>query len=167
MREDHRRRKDLRSRTRGPVAGRHHAEAGRVVDFGLAVAEREAIVASGLPFRTSDCPGKTRDDAVSTLVNAGLAVDFVSPKAIRATLQDCDVLFVVGAPVFQLIFPEPDQPVLGKRTKLVQLDCYTHEIGKNVRPEIALLGDPKAGLAELSPLTLTATRALSAGIVAS
>jgi len=80
------------------------------------------------------------------------SVDFVSPKSIRATLQDCDVLFVIGAPVFQLIFPEPEQPVLGPHTKLVQLDCYTHEMGKNVRPEIALLGDPKAGLAELADL---------------
>ena len=80
------------------------------------------------------------------------SVDFVSPKNIRATLADCDVLFVVGAPVFQLIFPEPEQPVLGPETKLVQLDCFTHELGKNVRPEIALLGDPKAGLAELAGL---------------
>ena len=39
------------------------------------------------------------------------SVDFVSPKNIRSTLADCDVLFVVGAPVFQLIFPEPEQPV--------------------------------------------------------
>jgi benzoylformate decarboxylase len=80
------------------------------------------------------------------------SVDFVSPKSIRATLADCDVLFVVGAPVFQLIFPEPERPVLGPGTKLVQLDCFTHELGKNVRPEIALLGDPKAGLAELAEL---------------
>jgi benzoylformate decarboxylase len=79
-------------------------------------------------------------------------VDFVYPKSIRATLADCDVLFVVGAPVFQLIFPEPEQPVLSPGTKLVQLDCFTHELGKNVRPEIALLGDPKAGLAELAEL---------------
>jgi thiamine pyrophosphate-dependent acetolactate synthase large subunit-like protein len=80
------------------------------------------------------------------------SVDFVSPKGIRATLTDCDVLFVAGAPVFQLIFPEPDRPVLGPGTKLVQLDCVTHELGKNVRPEIALVGDPKAGLAELAEL---------------
>jgi benzoylformate decarboxylase len=80
------------------------------------------------------------------------SVDFVSPKNIRATVADCDVLFVVGAPVFQLIFPEPEAPVLGKNTRLVQLDCFTHELGKNVRPDIALLGDPKAGLAELSEL---------------
>jgi benzoylformate decarboxylase len=80
------------------------------------------------------------------------SVDFVSPRSIRAAVQDCDVLFVIGAPVFQLIFPEPDQPVLSEHTKLLQLDCYTHEMGKNVRPEIALLGDPKAGLAELADL---------------
>ena len=80
------------------------------------------------------------------------SVDFVSPKNIRSTLADCDVLFVVGAPVFQLIFPEPEQPVIGPATRLVQLDCYTHEIGKNVRPDIGLLGDPKSGLAELEGL---------------
>jgi len=76
----------------------------------------------------------------------------VSPRSIRATLADCDVLFVVGAPVFQLIFPEPEAPVLGPATKLVQLDSSTHELGKNVRPEISLLGDPKSGLEELAEL---------------
>jgi benzoylformate decarboxylase len=79
-------------------------------------------------------------------------VDFVSPKSIRAVLAECDVLFVVGAPVFQLIFPEADQPVLSPETRLLQLDCFTHELGKNVRPDVALLGDPKAGLVELSEL---------------
>jgi benzoylformate decarboxylase len=80
------------------------------------------------------------------------SVDFVSPRNIRATVADCDVLFVVGAPVFQLIFPEPEAPVLSADTRLVQLDCFTHELGKNVRPDLALLGDPKAGLAELAEL---------------
>src|SRR5438445_226254 len=80
------------------------------------------------------------------------SVDFVSPKNIRSTLADCDVLFVVGAPVFQLIFPEPDEPAIPPGTRLLQLDCFTHEIGKNVRPEIGLLGDPKSGLAELECL---------------
>ena len=56
---------------------------------------------------------------------------------------------VVGAPLFQMIFPDPERGVLAPSTKVVQLDTYTHEIGKNVRPDVALLGDPKAGLAEL------------------
>jgi benzoylformate decarboxylase len=80
------------------------------------------------------------------------SVDFVSPKRVRAVLADCDVLFVIGAPVFQLIFPDPEQPTLPPSTRLVQLDCYSHELGKNVRPEISLLGDPRAGLAELGDL---------------
>ncbi len=35
---------------------------GRVVRYGLSPAEIEAIVGSGVPFRTSGCPGKFRDD---------------------------------------------------------------------------------------------------------
>ncbi|HET7365182.1 MAG TPA: radical SAM protein [Burkholderiales bacterium] len=35
---------------------------GEVVDFGLPVAELESIVADGVAFRTSGCPGKLRDD---------------------------------------------------------------------------------------------------------
>jgi biotin synthase len=35
---------------------------GRVADYGLAVAEVDALIASGIPFRTSGCPGKFRDD---------------------------------------------------------------------------------------------------------
>ncbi len=77
------------------------------------------------------------------------SVDVVTPKTIRATLADCDALLVVGAPLFQLIFPDPERPVLADKTKLVQLDAFTHEIGKNVRPDVALLGDPKSGLTEL------------------
>jgi benzoylformate decarboxylase len=80
------------------------------------------------------------------------SVDFVTPKTIRSTLAECDVLFVVGAPVFQLIFPEPEQPAIGPGTRLLQLDCFTHELGKNVRPDVSLLGDPRAGLAELVEL---------------
>src|SRR6266550_1747837 len=66
--------------------------------------------------------------------------DSVSPRNIRSTLADCDVLFIVGAPAFQLIFPEPEQPVIGPNTRLIQLDAFTHELGKNVRADMALLG---------------------------
>ncbi len=36
-------------------------ETGRVVDFGVAADELEAVIASGTPFRTSGCPGKEDD----------------------------------------------------------------------------------------------------------
>jgi biotin synthase len=35
---------------------------GRVTHFGLPAAELEDVIQSGLPFRTSGCPGKVQDD---------------------------------------------------------------------------------------------------------
>jgi biotin synthase-related radical SAM superfamily protein len=37
-------------------------EAGRIIDFGLGGAELDAIIDSGIAFRTSGCPGKFGDD---------------------------------------------------------------------------------------------------------
>ena len=37
-------------------------EKGRVLDYGIAPEEVEAIVAAGTAFRTSGCPGKEADD---------------------------------------------------------------------------------------------------------
>jgi biotin synthase len=37
-------------------------EAGRVADYGLPRAELDAIIAAGIAFRTSGCPGKFRED---------------------------------------------------------------------------------------------------------
>jgi thiamine pyrophosphate-dependent acetolactate synthase large subunit-like protein len=118
----------------------------------LAEAQAEVVkVAELLGAPIFECYASEFNVPATHPLNLG-SVDFVSPKSIRSTLAECDVLFVVGAPVFQLIFPEPERPILAAETKLVQLDSYTHEIGKNVRPDIALLGDPKAGLAELAEL---------------
>jgi thiamine pyrophosphate-dependent acetolactate synthase large subunit-like protein len=125
-----------------------------MVGDSVALAEAQAEVARvaellGAPM--FECYASEFNIAAGHPLNLG-SVDFVSPKSIRATLAECDVLFVVGAPVFQLIFPDPEAPVLGPQTRLVQLDSFTHELGKNVRPDVALLGDPKSGLAELAEL---------------
>jgi thiamine pyrophosphate-dependent acetolactate synthase large subunit-like protein len=118
----------------------------------LADAQLEvARVAELLGAPMFECYASEFNVAAGHPLNLG-SVDFVSPKSIRSTLAECDVLFVVGAPVFQLIFPDPEAPVLGPQTRLVQLDSFTHELGKNARPDIALLGDPKSGLAELADL---------------
>jgi benzoylformate decarboxylase len=111
-----------------------------------AIALAEAI---GAPI--FECYASEYNVPASHPLNMG-SVNFVTPGDIRRTLKDCDVLMVVGAPLFQMIFPDPDRGVLAPGTKVVQLDTYTHEIGKNVRPDVALLGDPKAGLAELAEL---------------
>ena len=125
-----------------------------MVGDSVALADAQAEVARvaellGAPM--FECYASEFNVAAGHPLNLG-SVDFVSPKSIRSTLAECDVLFVVGAPVFQLIFPDPEAPVLGPQTRLIQLDSYTHELGKNARPDVALLGDPKSGLAELADL---------------
>jgi thiamine pyrophosphate-dependent acetolactate synthase large subunit-like protein len=77
------------------------------------------------------------------------AVNFVSPGPLKAMLEGCDLLLVVGAPVFQLIFPEAESPIPAG-TKLVQIDINPWEVGKNVTPDLSFLADPKAALAELT-----------------
>src|SRR5260221_9489292 len=95
----------------------------------LAEAQTEvARVAELLGAPMFECYASEFNVSARHPLNLG-SVDFVSPKSIRSTLADCDVLFVVGAPVFQLIFPEPEAPVIGPNTRLVQLDCFSHEIG--------------------------------------
>jgi benzoylformate decarboxylase len=80
------------------------------------------------------------------------SVNFVTPAPVRATLEGCDVLLVVGAPLFRLIFPEPESSPLPQGCTVIQIDVDAWEIGKNFTPDVALLADPKAALAELAEL---------------
>jgi benzoylformate decarboxylase len=68
---------------------------------------------------------------------------------IPLALAGFDVAFVVGMNLLRLyIRQEPLRP-LPPGLKLIHLDCDPAEIGKNYPVEVGLLGDPKAGLAEL------------------
>ena len=78
------------------------------------------------------------------------SVNFVTPGPVRATLEGCDVLLVAGAPLFRLIFPEPDTTPLPAGTTVIQIDLDAWELGKNITPAMAVLADPKAALAELA-----------------
>jgi len=74
-----------------------------------------------------------------------------SPE-IRAELAEFDVAFAVGLNVLKLyIHKEPARP-LPESLRLVHLDSVPTEIGKNVPVEVGLIGDPKAGLAELGSM---------------
>ncbi len=77
-------------------------------------------------------------------------LNFVTPKPLMAALDGCDLLLVVGAPMFQLIFPDPERSPVPAGTKVVQIDVNPWEIGKNLTPDLAFLADPKAALAELA-----------------
>ena len=74
-----------------------------------------------------------------------------SPE-IRRTLDKFDVFLAVGLNVFRLyIYCEPERP-LPEHARLIHLDNVPREIGKNFPVDVGLIGDPKAGLAELAEL---------------
>jgi benzoylformate decarboxylase len=78
------------------------------------------------------------------------SINFVSPGPVRATLERCDALLVAGAPLFRMIFPEPDATPLRAGTTVIQIDVDPWELGKNITPAMAVLADPRAALAELA-----------------
>jgi benzoylformate decarboxylase len=122
-----------------------------MVGDGVALADAQPEVvalaeAAGLPV--FECYASEFTMPGSHPLNQG-ALNFVTPGPLRATLEGCDLLLVVGAPMFQLIFPEVQSPVPAG-TKIVQIDINPWEIGKNLSPDLAFLADPKAALAELA-----------------
>jgi benzoylformate decarboxylase len=72
-----------------------------------------------------------------------------SQTAMRKIFDQHDVLFSVGADLFALSLPSDVAPV-GPDLKMVHLDIDPWELGKNFPAEVAILGDPKATLPELT-----------------
>jgi benzoylformate decarboxylase len=70
---------------------------------------------------------------------------------VRAILQDVDVVFTVGADMFTMSLYSDVDP-LPPGISLVYLHLDPWEIGKNYPVDAAILGDPKASLAELLPM---------------
>lgn len=69
---------------------------------------------------------------------------------IHEKLAPFDVVLAVGLNVLRLyIYHEPACPI-PDHIRLIHLDSDPWEVGKNYPPEVGLLGDPQAGLAELA-----------------
>ena len=68
---------------------------------------------------------------------------------VRKTLEQYDVLFSVGADLFTLSLPSDVDP-MPPGIALIHLDTDPWEIGKNYPPKVAILGDPKGTLPELT-----------------
>jgi thiamine pyrophosphate-dependent acetolactate synthase large subunit-like protein len=122
-----------------------------MVGDGVALADAQPEVVAlaevaGLPI--FECYASEFTAPASHPLNLG-ALNFVTPGPLRQALQGCDVLLVVGAPMFQLIFPEAESPIPAG-TKVVQIDVNPWEVGKNVTADLSFLADPKAALAELA-----------------
>ncbi len=68
---------------------------------------------------------------------------------IRATLMRHDLLFSVGGDLFTLSLPDDVDP-MPPGLPIVHLDVNPWELGKNYPTAVAILGEPKATLPELS-----------------
>ncbi len=72
-----------------------------------------------------------------------------SQKAMRKIFDQHDVLFSVGADLFALSLPDDTAPI-SPDTKIVHLDIDPWELGKNYPAEVAILGDPKGTLPDMT-----------------
>jgi benzoylformate decarboxylase len=78
---------------------------------------------------------------------------------IRAILEQYDVLFSVGGDLFTLSLPSDIEPMPAGLT-LIHLDTDPWELGKNYPPQVAILGDPKTTLPDI---TDAVRKAMSSG----
>jgi len=70
-------------------------------------------------------------------------------SVIRDILRQHDLLFSVGGDLFTLSLPSETEPVPDD-LPIIQLDNDPWELGKNYPARVAILGDPKASLPELT-----------------
>lgn len=85
----------------------------------------------------------------------GQSLPLWSPDVCRV-LADFDLLLAVGLNVLRgYIYHEPSRPI-PEHVRLVQMDNDPWELAKNYPIEIGVLGDLKAGLAELEPMLASA-----------
>ena len=72
-----------------------------------------------------------------------------SQTAMRKIFDQHDVLFSVGADLFALSLPSDTAPI-SSDLRMIHLDTDPWELGKNYPAEVAILGDPKGTLPELT-----------------
>ncbi|MGE5367303.1 MAG: thiamine pyrophosphate-binding protein [Betaproteobacteria bacterium] len=78
---------------------------------------------------------------------------------IRKILEQYDVLFSAGGDLFTLSLPSDIEPMPAGLT-LIHLDTDPWELGKNYPPQVAILGDPKTTLPDI---TDAVRKAMSSG----
>ena len=78
---------------------------------------------------------------------------------VRKILEQYDLLFSVGGDLFTLSLPSDIEPMPAGLT-LIHLDTDPWELGKNYPPQVAILGDPKTTLPDI---TDSVRKAMSSG----
>ncbi|MBV9969463.1 MAG: thiamine pyrophosphate-binding protein, partial [Xanthobacteraceae bacterium] len=162
---------DLLNPTR--VASRVRGDAAAIAAAGalLAQAKRPVIIAG-------DAVAQSRAHAelvaLAELIGAPVYTEFVpstasfpashplfrgatlrTQAAVRQVLDQYDVLFSVGGDLFTLSLPSEIEP-MPPGIRLIHLDTDPWEIGKNYPAEVAILGDPKSTLPEITTAIETA-----------
>jgi benzoylformate decarboxylase len=112
--------------------------------------EEAARVAEALGMRVfSDTfPGRTDFPSDHPLYQ-GILVR--SQPAVRAVLDQVDLLFAVGAEVFPFSLPSEVEPVPAQLT-IVHMHSDAWEVGKNYPAKVGIIGDLKASLPELAQI---------------
>ena len=130
------------------------AQAKRPVIFaGDAVAQSRAhaeLVALaeliGAPVYTEFVPSTASFPASHPLARGAMVR---TQAGVRQVLDQHDLLFSVGADLFTLSLPSDIEP-MPPGLPLIHLDTDPWELGKNYPAQVAILGDPKSTLAELT-----------------
>lgn len=124
------------------LAGCRVAEAGAGAAV-TALAERLGAVIYGDPVTSH---GRLPVAADHPLYGGALPL-FASES--RPLLAQYDVILAIGMDLIVQYFYRGDGP-LPPSVRLLHLDSHPRELGKNYPPEVALLGDPLAGVEELA-----------------
>ncbi len=75
-------------------------------------------------------------------------VNIISGAGLRTQLAAADVLLIIGAPAFRVVYSMPEPP-FPAQTKIVQIDANPWELAKNWPATLAIVADPQMGLRDL------------------
>lgn len=75
-------------------------------------------------------------------------VNIIREHGLRAQLAAADVLLIIGAPAFRVVYSMPEPPFPAK-TKVVQIDANPWELAKNWPATLAIVADPQMALRDL------------------
>jgi benzoylformate decarboxylase len=127
-----------------------------VIITGDAVAQSDALTEVvtlaeliGAPVYAEGIPSRTSFPTSHPLFHGNM--QRLAPQ-IREVLSKHDVLFSIGGDLFTQSLPTNMEPV-PDGLRIIHIDTDPWELGKNHACEIAILGDPKTSLPELTELT--------------
>ena len=115
----------------------------------------------GAPVYTEFVPNTASFPASHPLARGAMVR---SQAGARQVLDQHDLLFSVGADLFTLSLPSNIEP-MPPGLPLIHLDTDPWELGKNYPAEVAILGDPKSTLPELTAAVEAAMTSACTGVL--